>query len=290
MVCPICSTGLKPFKEIPEIKDHFLTRDTFQIMECEKCELLKTVVPDNLDLAKYYNSDDYVSHGGKNLNPIHLVYRIARIFTLKSKNELLNSFGTEKTVLDFGCGTGDFLAQMKSSGWKISGVEPSSKARHTATSKLGSEIKTNITDLTQKCSVITAWHVLEHTARPVETIEKLTEQLNYKGKLVVAVPNYKSHDSNKYKEYWAGYDVPRHLWHFSPKTIRHLASKLGLTLEKTIPMKLDAYYVSLLSEKYLNPNKIGLKTAMRAAIEGYKSNSEASRSENFSSLIYILTK
>ena len=290
MVCPICSTGLKPFKEIPEIKDHFLTKETFQIMECKKCELLKTVTPEHIDLGKYYNSNDYISHGGKSLNPIHLVYKMARIFTLKNKTELLNSFRTEKTVLDFGCGTGDFLAQMKSSGWKISGVEPSTKAGLSATSKLGIEIIPDITGLTQKYSVITAWHVLEHTTQPVETVQKLTERLSQEGKLVIAVPNYKSYDSNKYKEYWAGYDVPRHLWHFSPKTIKQLASKLGLTVEKTIPMKLDAYYVSLLSEKYLHTNKIGLKTALRAAIEGYKSNSEASRTGNFSSLIYILTK
>ena len=290
MECPICHSGLKPFKEIPEIKDHFLTKETFKIAECANCELLKTVMPESVNLDKYYDSDDYISHGGKKLNPLHLAYRIARKYTLRQKRDLLNSLNTEKTILDFGCGTGDFLNYMQSNKWSISGIEPSERARRNATLKVGTEINKSISDTSDKFSIITAWHVLEHTLDPIETIQKLSERLNIGGKLLIAIPNYKSFDANKYKGYWAGYDVPRHLWHFSPKTIKQLAAKLGLTVQKTIPMKLDAYYVSLLSEKYIHTNKLGLETVTRAIISGNQSNSEARRTGNYSSLIYILTK
>ena len=96
-----------------------------------------------------------------------------------------------------------------------------------------------------------------------------------------------SHDSFKYKESWAGYDVPRHLWHFSQETMNKLLEKNGLKIVETKPMKLDSYYVSLLSEGYKNPDQSKLTKGVKAFLEGIKSNFSARKNSQYSSLIYI---
>ena len=101
---------------------------------------------------------------------------------------------------------------------------------------------------------------------------------------MVAVPNYKSYDAIYYKEYWAAYDVPRHLWHFSRLSINNLFQSVNMKVIKTLPMKFDSFYVSLLSEKY----KTGSSNFFKAFFIGLRSNIKASASKEYSSLIYIL--
>jgi hypothetical protein len=103
------------------------------------------------------------------------------------------------------------------------------------------------------------------------------------------VPNYKSWDSNEYESHWAGYDVPRHLWHFSRETLAKLATKNGLRIAETIPMKLDAYYISLLSERYREGNR-GVMNIIKATINGTRSNLSARKNLEYSSLIYVIKK
>jgi 2-polyprenyl-3-methyl-5-hydroxy-6-metoxy-1,4-benzoquinol methylase len=191
--------------------------------------------------------------------------------------------------LDFGCGTGDFLKIAKDNHWDICGVEPNANARLIANQKTDDSVfDSDQLSKLQKYSfdVITLWHVLEHLPNLKEQIELFESLLKPNGRLIIAVPNYKSFDAQHYKNYWAAFDVPRHLWHFSQKSISTLVQESRMEVVKTKPMIFDAYYVSLLSEKYQN----GFMNPLKAFWVGWRSNFKAKHSGEYSSLIYIIKK
>ena len=245
--------------------------------------LVTSPVPDNLE--KYYLSENYISHTDSKKSLFDKIYQIVKNYTLRKKLKLINSFKTEeKSILDVGAGTGDFLKVCKKGGWKITGIEPSEKAREFAKSK-NLVLQKDISQIKdEKFDVITLWHVLEHIPNLMEYIKQLKKLLKPNGTLIIAVPNYKSYDAIYYKEYWAAFDVPRHLWHFSKKAISEIFSHVEMKVEKILPMKFDSYYVSLLSEKY----KTKKSHPLNAFLIGLKSNIKAKRSGEYSSLIYII--
>ena len=256
-------------------------------MEIPETEMLVTSPkPDTGDLPKYYESDSYISHTDNKKGMIPFLYGLVKKRSLKKKLRLINRYSeSQGTLLDIGAGTGAFLALAMKQGWKTFGVEPNDKARNSAVEK-GLELGKSITDVqSRKYDVITLWHVLEH----IPDLEKTTQQLEHmllpNGLLVVAVPNYKSFDANYYKEFWAAYDVPRHLWHFSRKSMETLFRPI-LRLLKIKPMIFDSFYVSLLSEKY----KTGNSFSIRAFFIGLWSNIAAWRTKEYSSLIYCFKK
>jgi SAM-dependent methyltransferase len=249
--------------------------------------------PLNDNLGKYYLSEDYISHTDKPASIIDRIYVFARSFALQWKVKLVTQeLQGNKNLLDYGCGTGNFLKAAHQAGWTITGVEPSTIARIAAQRNTGAQVSDNLEDLKEKrFSTITLWHVLEHVPDLNETLSNLKDLLEENGTLFIAVPNHASHDAKRYKNHWAGYDVPRHLWHFTPDNMQKLVSRHGLKLKRTVPMKLDAYYVSMLSEKYKNNQKLGPIQMIRAFFAGWRSNAHAyAGTGNFSSLIYILTK
>lgn len=275
--------SLKPFLEC---KDFTVSKTVFNVQKNEEFDLLVTTpVPENL--GEFYESEDYISHTDSSKSLFDKVYQFVKNIALKRKLNLINSFNTNsKSILDVGAGTGDFLQTCKNNSWKVFGTEPNQGARNLASQK-GITLHENLTDLSnQKFDVITLWHVLEHVDNLFEIIEQLNNLLNENGRLVIAVPNHKSYDANHYKEFWAAYDVPRHLWHFSQTSITKLFSKSNFKLDKTLPMKFDAYYVSLLSEKY----KSGKMKPISAFYRGWLSNLKAKSTSEYSSLIYVLKK
>lgn len=275
--------NLKPFLEC---KDFTVSKTVFNIQKNEEFDLLVTTpVPENL--GDFYESEDYISHTDSTKSLFDKVYQFVKNIALKRKLNLINSFHTNtKSILDVGAGTGDFLQTCKNNSWKVFGTEPNQGARNLASQK-GITFHENLSDLpNQKFDVITLWHVLEHVDNLFEVIEQLKNLLHENGRLVIAVPNHKSYDANYYKEFWAAYDVPRHLWHFSQNSISKLFSELNFKVEKTLPMKFDAYYVSLLSEKY----KSGRMKPISAFYIGWLSNLKAKSTSEYSSLIYILKK
>jgi 2-polyprenyl-3-methyl-5-hydroxy-6-metoxy-1,4-benzoquinol methylase len=233
---------------------------------------------------------------GKAATLIDRLYFIARNFTLKWKLGLITKRIQTKSIsgrklLDVGSGTGEFLKIAKLGGWEVLGSEPSSEAIRHADPIIAENIKSSlgvIRDNGYHFDVITLWHVLEHIENLNATIQELKSMLTKSGTIYVAVPNHLSWDSQHYQNYWAGYDVPRHIWHFSKKNMNLLMSKHGLTVTDIIPMRLDAIYVSLLSEKYLGMKNLTISRMLKALVNGLRSNYDAQKTMEYSSLIYVV--
>jgi 2-polyprenyl-3-methyl-5-hydroxy-6-metoxy-1,4-benzoquinol methylase len=275
--------NLQPFLSC---KDHTVSDEVYQVMINNEYDMLVTSpVPENV--ADYYKSEDYISHTDSKKSLLDKAYQAVKNITLKRKLKLINSFETSsKNILDVGAGTGDFLKVCKSNSWKVSGIEPSLNARKIAYKK-GVNLQENLSEFKNtNFDVITLWHVLEHVENLSEYILELHSLLADDGRLIIAVPNFKSDDANYYKEFWAAFDVPRHLWHFSQRSISKLFSEVHMVVEKTIPMKFDGYYVSLLSEKY----KSGKMNPLKSFYRGFVSNFKARTTNEYSSLIYVLKK
>ncbi len=268
-------------------KDFLVSGESFDLEYDSEFDMLQTKPkPSDSELHKYYESEAYISHTDEKRGFISAIYQIVKKYSLISKINLISKFaGGNKTLLDIGAGTGDFMVTAKSKGFNVTGIEVNKQARKRAAFK-GITLLENLDYVADtKFDVITLWHVLEHLPNLNSDLNKVENLLNPNGVLVIAVPNYKSYDAQYYKEFWAAYDVPRHLWHFSRKSINKLISD-NFTMIKIKPMIFDSFYVSLLSEKY----KTGNKFSFKAPFIGLLSNIYALRTKEYSSLIYMLQK
>jgi 2-polyprenyl-3-methyl-5-hydroxy-6-metoxy-1,4-benzoquinol methylase len=274
------------------VKDYTVSNKKFDLLYNETLDMLVTFPqPKAEELSGYYESDDYISHTDSKETFTDKLYQAVKKLALANKLKLINSFKTaDKNLLDVGCGTGDFLLTCKNNGWKVTGVEPNAKARISGENKLSRESASKIyAEINQlkndvQFDVITLWHVLEHVPNLDIYIKALKSRLKPNGTLIVAVPNFKSYDANYYKQFWAAFDVPRHLWHFSKKSIQVLFAKQEMSVVTISPMIFDSFYVSLLSENYKN----GKSKFLKAFYIGLASNIKAMRTKEYSSLIYII--
>ena len=289
--CPVCdSTGIK---NVLSVKDHIVSGETFAIAECNSCSLRITQdAPDKASIAPYYRSEDYISHTNTSKGLINRLYQFVRKRTIQKKRKLVEkTSGLMKgTLLDVGSGTGVFVNEMKQAGWQVTGLEPDIEAKKIAWKLYDLELgdASNFFQLTTgSFDVITLWHVLEHVHDLAAYVQQLKSLLKENGKLIIAVPNYTSKDAALYKEYWAAYDVPRHLYHFSPRSMQVLMKKNGLQLLRYKPMWYDSFYISLLSSKYKN----GTINLVAAFWNGFVSNFQAMADvKKCSSVIYIIGK
>ena len=285
--CPICN---KPLTQKMRAKDYVVSNEIFDLLKCDSCDLLCTDINPDQYLSRYYESPEYHSHVQTASGLVSSLYRLVKKHTLKTKRKLINSESDKPgSILDIGCGIGDFLLTMQKAGWDITGSEPSEKARKQAETKLGQTINSDLKSINAKFDVITLWHVLEHIPDLTETLNEIIGILETNGTLIIAVPNYRSYDARYYGEHWAGLDVPRHLWHFSQKTLSQLTQSKNLRIIKKVPMYFDSFYVSMLSEKYIK-GSITFIGYVRALAVGIFSNIAASFTGNYSSLIYIIRK
>ena len=283
--CPVCQgRNFSPYKIC---KDFTVSGETFAIVNCEQCGFKFTNPrPVENHLMRYYESPQYISHKNKSNNIVNFIYKNVRKITVRQKAKLLEKTAKKGKLMDYGCGTGEFMKVCKHYGWHISGVEPAPLAREQAIALTGAEISGSIFEANYKdCyDAITMWHVLEHIPQLNKTFVKIKQMLKPDGKIIIAVPNYNSPDAQMYDRFWAGYDLPRHLYHFNKESLSAFLSKHGFIVETIIPQKLDAYYVSLLSEKY----KSKRSNMLKAFVNGYRSNQRAGKEQqNYSSLIYI---
>lgn len=266
------------------VTDYSVSKKEFRLYQNQDGLLITDPQPQGEELAGYYESDDYISHTDGKRSLFEKLYQFVKRVALQNKLKLIARFQPSKGVLlDIGAGTGDFLNVAKTDGWKTVGVEPSTKARNIANQK-EVELLNDTTSLeSQSADVITMWHVLEHVPDLEIQIKELKRLLKPEGTIVIAVPNYCSFDAQYYQNYWAAYDVPRHLWHFSKKAIQTIFERENFQLITTLPMPFDAFYVSLLSEKY----KTGKMNFIKASMIGLKSNLKGKNTGEYSSHIYI---
>ncbi|MFQ6605045.1 MAG: class I SAM-dependent methyltransferase [Fidelibacterota bacterium] len=287
--CPVCGSNTLTHKH--SCVDFLVTKSSFDILECADCGACATSPqPEAGEIATFYESEEYIAHSGKSTGLIEILYKIVRRYTLRRKRTFMEDRAglIKGTILDFGCGTGEFLHVCQQQGWTVTGLEPGESARRKATRLLGTPVL-DTADLTtldrDQFDVITLWHVLEHVPDPVAVISQLKRILKHNGALIVAVPNYTGTDARYYGSAWAAWDVPRHLVHFSPRAMRHLAAQAGLTITRVTGMPFDPFYVSLLTEKSVKSNgrlwrgfAIGFWSWLTALL----------RWENSSSLIYVM--
>lgn len=279
--CPVCSST--DFTLHIATKDFAVTGEDFNIIKCTRCGLGITSPRPSLEQeTRYYESDKYISHTGGTQSLVDRMYRLIRSYATGNKLQLIRRHVPKGKLLDFGCGTGHFLSAAQQAGWTCTGIEPSANARKRIRDDL--KVYESIDSTTDTFHAITLWHVLEHINDLHSTFTKIKDHLQPGGTLFIAVPNHESFDAKRYGKWWAGYDVPRHLWHFTKHSLTQFISSYNLKLIDIHPMTFDAYYVSLLSESYKTPGS--KSNLLRAAANGLQSNMRAG-GRNYSSLIYI---
>ena len=272
------------------LKDEFLTKEDFHICECLNCGLLYTMPRPSQDkIGEYYKSEEYYSHQENKKGFIPRLYEKVKKVNLKHKYKLATKGLEAGRLLDIGCGVGDFMHTAETHSWQCVGVEPSEDAKTIARQRTKAKLLSS-EDLEQlpdaSFDVITMWHVLEHVDNLKWQVAQLQRLIKPQGRIVIALPNYKSYDGQYYKEHWAAYDVPRHLSHFNRKTISKILTTNELKLVETDKLRWDAYYISYMSEQY----KIHKLPLLRGAYRGWLSNMKARRSGEWSSVVYIFEK
>ena len=254
VTCPLC--GGNHLKPVMLCTDHFASGEQFEVWECADCGFTFTQdVPVEAEIGRYYETPEYISHSDTEKGLMNKVYHIVRQFMLRKKVRLIERASHVKNgqLLDIGTGTGYFPFTAQKFGWKVQAIEKNAKARvfaqeHFHLDVQGDEAFDVLPDKT--FDVITMWHVMEHIEHLNELWEQLHRLLKEQSILVIAVPNHHSYDAKKYGSWWAAYDVPRHLWHFTPSVIKKMGEKHKFELVEQHPMPFDAFYVSMLTEKY----------------------------------------
>lgn len=289
--CPLC--GSSNIKKQFTCKDHFATGELFDIYHCHECSFAFTQgVPDEKEIGPYYDTPTYVSHSDTDKGLVNKLYHIVRGIMLRRKVSLIKRLTMLRSgnLLDYGAGIGYFAKAMQNTGWSITAIEKSQQAREYAQRNLGINMKpeeylATIEDRT--FDVVTMWHVMEHIQQFDSFWDTLYRILDDSGIAVIAVPNSASYDAEYYRENWAAYDVPRHLWHFTPSTIMNWGLKHGFILERQYTMPFDGFYISMLSERYKGSKCATLRGIWNGLLGWLATFDKCSAS---SSIIYVFRK
>ncbi|MEY2595688.1 MAG: hypothetical protein RI965_960 [Bacteroidota bacterium] len=275
MNCPVCNHDAA-FAYL-QVRDYTVSNKLFELVMCQSCGFLYTNnPPDKNQIGAYYQSDAYISHTDSKKGIFNNVYQSVRNFSIRQKLNLVKKYSQRSNgnILDYGCGTGSFLHFMKLNGWHVTGIEPDASAQKKASELISQQVfnPDHLKSLeSNHFDVVTLWHVLEHVHDLQSTVADLKRILKKNSMLIIAVPNHLSWDAKHYKEHWAAYDVPRHLYHFNPDSMHQLLLRHGFSRKALKPMWFDAFYVSLLSEKYRH----GKMRVISALVTGFISNMKA---------------
>ena len=259
--CMVCNK--KNLSHFLSTRDYFYSQEEFDLFKCEDCGLVLTQDAANeKEIGKYYKSQDYVSHSDTKEGLVNRLYHFSREYMLGRKSRIINKICSKNgnKLLDIGSGTGYFLDHMKRDDWDVTGIEQDADARKFSQETFDLEVFSpeELNTLTpSQFDIITMLHVLEHVLPLNEYLEKISALLKADGRFLVAVPNYCSFDAGYYKKYWAAYDVPRHLWHFSPGAFMTLMDRHNFNIISVKKMPLDSFYISVVSESY-RKNKMAI--------------------------------
>jgi 2-polyprenyl-3-methyl-5-hydroxy-6-metoxy-1,4-benzoquinol methylase len=288
--CPICEH--QQLHSFLNVSDHSISKESFELVQCGQCSFVFTQhVPEEADAGRYYQSEDYISHSDTTKGLVNRIYHAVRNAMLGKKRKIVRQFAPGKKVLDLGCGTGYFLHHLKSNGFETTGVEVSEDAKKMAIEKFGLDVHSPTAFLDEKLAqdydAITLWHVLEHLYDLDRYMTAIRDSLKVNGVVIIAVPNKNALDAAYYRDKWAAYDAPRHLWHFTPDTMRALAAKHQLRIVRYKRLPFDPFYNCMLSEKY----KGNVLSFFTGGVVGFFSHlNSLFNMEKSSSMIYILKK
>lgn len=251
--CPLCENG--DYRTVYSFSDR---HGSYGLVQCGTCGFkFLNPRPTASGIGAYYDAQNYTPFlsSGTRRSLFDRIYSLVRNYSVSWKRQKIERFRNKGSILDIGCGTGEFLHEMSSNGWETAGLEPSKEASGYARKTYGLSITAGFIDeesmrtLPGRFDVITMWHVLEHVHVPLEAMAVVKEKLADGGILVIAVPNISSYDAGVYGRHWVALDVPRHLLHFTPATLKSLLNRSGLEIISMHQMPLDTVFNSLMSEK-----------------------------------------
>lgn len=288
--CLVCKKA--NFETVVNSKDFCVSHEDFKVVRCTNCGFGFTEnAPDVSKIGEYYEHTDYVSHTDTKEGLFFNIYHKVRSFMLGQKRAYINKHTAVNNILDIGAGTGYFVNHMQSHGTAITGFEPDNDARAQAKKNFGIELEPSLEGILGRNEVfdaISMWHVLEHVHDLKEYFGHFQQLIKTRGVLAIAVPNYSSFDGRFYKKFWAAYDLPKHLWHFSPDSIKLLAQSNGFDHLQSYAMPFDPFYIALLSEGHKQSGGGGkiraLFIGMTSFLKGFFNPEKAS------SVVYVFRK
>lgn len=221
--CPICgAAGPREWLRAP---DRLHGRhERYRLVRCPACTLVwlsNPPKPENMHLHYTEAYHRLISAGGENTPQ-----------RWKDRKDTLVQYKQSGTLLDLGCSSGSFLAFMRADTWKLYGVEMSAAEARTAELRSGAHIFVgDVPDAPfapEMFDVITCFDVLEHLYEPHRVIRCVSKWLKPGGIFYVLVPNINSAEARVFGSYWHGLELPRHLFHYSPASLKFLAQSAGL--------------------------------------------------------------
>jgi 2-polyprenyl-3-methyl-5-hydroxy-6-metoxy-1,4-benzoquinol methylase len=244
-VCLVCgSNSRRPFLTVD---NRFNVSQKFHLVQCQDCGFVYlSPRPEEKSITQYYQDSGYQPHQKEALSLSGKLYQLVRIWNNHYKRRLIEKFSAKGKILDYGCGTGEFLLEMKNSGWETYGFEPTASAVAIAVD-YGLNIIPDLRSIKEKVNVVTLWHVLEHVHDARTLLVDLQKILDPAGLLCIALPNRRSLDAVLFKQNWVAYDVPRHLYHFSAADLEKFLNSEGFKIESIKSLPFDPWYNSFLS-------------------------------------------
>lgn len=238
--CLICNSKQARFLYLSQDR-MFDLPGKFIIKKCQKCKFVFIdPKPESQDLSKHYPSQQYYTHlvhKRKNffealrsylINHYYNKTILARLITLIIPNvPAIPNLKREGKILDIGCGSGDTLLALKNLGWDAYGIDIDKKAIDTAKKRGLNNVSVGSYHVLAKYpdnffDAVRLYHVIEHLGNPSLCLKLIRKKLKKNGELIIGTPNFESTASFIFGKHWYNLDTPRHLFLFSPKTLKDL--------------------------------------------------------------------